>query len=76
MKLATTPEEQRRWVEQWRETAIFLEEVRRYELRQLTPEQAMRYARIVLSIPVGWRNPEAGCGLVEQQAIFHRRRAK
>jgi hypothetical protein len=76
MKLATTPEEQRQWMQQWRETAIFLDEMRRYELSQLTPEQAMRDARIVLSIPVGWRNPDAVCGLIEQQAIFHRRRAK
>jgi hypothetical protein len=63
-------------VEQWRETAIFLDEARRYELSQLTPEQAMRDARIVLSIPVDWRDPGATCGLIEQQAIFHRRRAK
>jgi hypothetical protein len=76
MKLATTPEEQRQWVQQWRETAIYLDEMRRYELSQLTPEQAMRDAEMVLSIPVSWRNPDAVCGLVEQQAVFHRRRAK
>jgi len=70
MKLATTPEEQRQWMQQWRETGIFLDEMRRYELSQLTPEQAMRDARSVLSIPVGWRNPDAVCGLIEQQALF------
>jgi hypothetical protein len=74
MRVATTPEE--KWVEQWRETAIYLDEVRRYELSQLTPEQAMRDAEVVLSIPVDWRDPNAISGLVEQQAIFHRRRGK
>jgi hypothetical protein len=70
MKLATTPEEQGQWMQQWRGTAIFLDEMRRYELSQLTPEQARRDARIVLSIPVGWRDPNAVCGLIEQQRLF------
>jgi len=70
MKLATTPEEQRQWMQQWRETAIYLDEMRRYELSQLTPAQARRAARTVLSIPGGWRDPDAVCGLIEQQALF------
>ena len=36
MKLATTADEQRRWIEQWREAAIALDEVRRDELSNLT----------------------------------------
>ena len=76
MKMATTPEEQRQWMQQWRETAIFLDEMRRYELAHLTPEQARRDAASVLNIPGGWRNPEAVCGLIEQQAVFRRLRGK
>jgi len=76
MKPAAEAEAERRWVEQWRETSMFLDEVRRYELSRLTPEQARREARVVLSIPGGWRDPNAVCGLVEQQAVFHRRRSK
>jgi hypothetical protein len=76
MKKATTPEELRQWVQQWRETAVFLDEMRRYELAQLTPEQARRDVASVLSIPGGWRNPETVCGLIEQQAVFQRLRAK
>ena len=53
-----------------------LDEMRRYELAHLTPEQARRDAEIVLSIPGLWRNPNAVCGLVEQQAIFKRFRPK
>jgi hypothetical protein len=76
MKLATTREKERQWVQQWRETAVFLDEMRRYELANLTPEQARRYAATVLSIPGGWRNPKAACGLIEQQTVFQRLRAK
>jgi hypothetical protein len=76
MKRLTTLEANRKWVQQWRETAIFLDEMRRYELAQLTPEQARRDAECVLSIPGGWRNPKAVCGLIEQQAVFQRLRAK
>jgi hypothetical protein len=76
MKQATTLERNRQWVEQWRETAVFLDEMRRYELAHLTSEQARRDAEIVLSIPGGWRNPKAVCGLIEQQAVFQRLRVK
>jgi hypothetical protein len=76
MKMATTPEELRQWVQQWRETAVFLDEMRRYELAQLTPEQARRDAASVLSIPGGWCDPKAVCGLIEQQAVFQRLRFK
>jgi hypothetical protein len=76
MKLATTPKEMRQWMNQWRETAVFLDEMRRYELAHLTPEQARRDVAIVLEVPGGWRNPNVLCGLVEQQAVFQRFRSK
>ena len=72
MKLATTPEEQSRWMAQWREAALALDEVRRRELSNLTDEQARRDINIVLEVPGGWRNPYRPCGLIEQQALFQR----
>jgi hypothetical protein len=76
MKDATTPEEMRRWVQQWRQTGILLDEVKRRELAEMTEEQARQAARLVLSIPRRGRDPNVVSGLVEQQAIFHRRRVK
>lgn len=74
MKLATTPEEQRRWIEQWREAAIVLDEMRRYELMNLSKEDAWRQIEDLQSISDIWRNPHEPCGLIEQQAVFHRRK--
>jgi len=74
MKMATTAAEKRRWMEQWREAAIFLDEVKRDELASLTAQDARRQIKSVLGLPRGWRNPDEPCGLVEQQAFFHRRR--
>lgn len=74
--MATTPAEQRRWMQQWREAAIALDEVRRDELASLTPRDARRQIRSVLGLPRGWRNPDEPCGLVEQQAFFQRQRGK
>jgi hypothetical protein len=70
MKLATTPEEQRQWMRQWRETAIFLDEVKRDELANMTAEESWRAIESLQSIKNGWRDPEAVCGLIEQQALF------
>ena len=72
MKLATTPEEQRRWMEQWRNAAVALEEVKRMELMELTEEEAWRRTEALLSLPKPWRRPDSECGLVEQQALFRR----
>jgi hypothetical protein len=74
MKMATTPAEKRRWMQQWRQTAIFLDEVKRDELANRTSQQIKRQIRNVLGLPRGWRNPDEPCGLVEQQAFFQRRR--
>ena len=74
--MATTPAEQRRWMQQWREAAIALDEVKRDELASLTPQDARRQIRSILGLPRGWRNPDALCGLIEQQAFFHRQGRK
>ena len=72
IKLATTPEEQRRWMEQWRQAAVALEEMRRFELANLTEKEARRNSEAVLSMGKPWRRPHRVCGLVEQQALFKR----
>ncbi len=74
MKLATTPEEQRRWMEQWRHAAVALEEVRRHELQMLTEEDAWRQINALQSISDVWRDPEKTSGLIEQQAFFKKLR--
>jgi hypothetical protein len=70
MKLATTPEEMRQWMAQWREAAIYMDEVKREELANMTDEEGWRAIESIQSIRDGWHNPEAVCGLIEQQALF------
>ena len=74
MKLATTPEEQRRWMEQWRLAAVALEEMKRYELQTLTDEEAWRQIEAIQSISEIWRDPDAPPGLVAQQVFFQKLR--
>ena len=76
MKLATTPEQEqeRRWMAQWREAAITLDEVKRYDLANLSDEEAWRSIQDLQSIPDVWRDPKAVCGLIEQQAFFAKAR--
>ncbi len=66
------PEADRRWVEQWRHTAVALDEVKRDELANLTEAQAWRQTEDLLTLPGIWRDPDAVCGLIEQQALFQR----
>jgi len=70
MKLATTPEEQRQWMRQWREAAIYMDEVKRDELANMTDKEGWRAIESIQSVRDGWRNPAAVCGLIEQQALF------
>jgi len=70
MKLATTPDEQRQWMRQWRETAIYLDEVKRDELANMTEEEGWRAIESIQSMRNGWRDPATVCGLIEQQALF------
>jgi len=76
MKVATKREDLRKWVAQWRETGIFLDEVKRDELANMTDEEGWRAIEIVQSISNGWRSPARVCGLIEQQAWFHQRKRK
>jgi hypothetical protein len=70
MKIATTPEEQGQWLRQWREAAIYMDEVKRDELANMTEEECWRAIESIQSVQDGWRNPAAVCGLIEQQALF------
>jgi hypothetical protein len=76
VKLATTPDEQRRWMKQWRLAAVALAEMKRHELQTLTEEKAWRQIEALQSIPRRevWREPEKPCGLIEQQAFFKKLR--
>ena len=73
MKRATTLERNRQWVQQWRETAIFLDEVKRDELANLTERDAWRQIEGLLSLAPGYRRLSRTSGLVKQQAWFHKR---
>ena len=75
--MSRTPEQI--WVDNWREAGPELEEIKRRELRAMTPEWALFAADAVLDMAShGWWNParESWSGLVEQQALFERLRAK
>jgi hypothetical protein len=67
------------WMQQWREAAVELPRIRRQELRALTDEQALRAAGDLLAladlIPMSERR-RTSSGLVDQQALFHRRRGR
>jgi len=70
---------QKRWVEQWKRAAVALAEQRRRELSELTEEQALAASEALLSIaPLARLHPSrrTTSGLVEQQALFHRRPTK
>jgi hypothetical protein len=76
MKRATTQELNRKWVQQWRETAIFLDEVKRDELANMTDDEGWRAIESVLSLAPHYRRLSRTSGLVKQQAWFHKRNRK
>jgi hypothetical protein len=73
--MAATPEQMAAWMQQWRRAAVALAEERARRLRSLTPEKALAASEMLLSLPVvgDAPRPRRMSGLVEQQAIFHRR---
>ena len=67
---------QRRWVEQWKEAGLALEEQRRRELGSLTAERALAASEALLALASPARigaGRRRHSGLVEQQRLFHRR---
>ena len=71
--MATTPAEQRRWMQQWREATIALDGIKRDELANLTERDAWRQIEGLLSLAPGYRRLSRTSGLVKQQAWFHKR---
>ena len=71
-----TPEEQQSFREQWRRTAIALDEAHREELASLTDTQAWQQIDALLSMVVHYPRQSDTSGLVEQQARFHGRHRK
>jgi hypothetical protein len=76
MKVAHPTEEERQWMRQWREAAIFLDEVKRDELANMTPDQAWRSTERLLGLAPYYRRRTRTSGLVKQQAMFHKRDRK
>ena len=76
MKQATTLERNRQWVEQWRQTAIFLDEVKRDELANMTDEGGWKAIEAVLALAPYYRRLSRTSGLVQQQTWFHKRKRK
>ena len=79
MKLAETPEERRKWMEQWRLAEKILEEVKCDEMRDMSDSEALRAAHDLLSFEEkGWREPERelSLGLIEQQRLFQKAAAQ
>jgi hypothetical protein len=76
MKTRTPTEQEKRLMQQWRVAAAELPKIKRQELRAMTNEQALRATNRLLSL-VGRLRPtprrRAYSGLVQQQALFHRR---
>ena len=67
------------WLRQWRAAGPALEEVRRRELRDLSDERALEATDELLSMMgLAPLPPERlrSSGLVAQQALLHRRRAR
>ena len=73
MKNTSTTEDQRRWVEQWRQTAIALDEVKCEELAKMTDEAAWQSMERLLELASFYCRKTTTSGFVEQQAWFHRR---
>jgi hypothetical protein len=78
MRMATTPEEQKQWMAQWRAAEVALYEQKFLELQAMTEAEALRISNMLLWFALeSYRNPdrEAYSGLVEQQRIFHGKKA-
>ena len=74
MRLATTPEEKRQWMAQWRAAENALLEQKLHELMAMSDADALRISNMLLRLVDGQNRSadrEMYSGLVEQQRIFH-----
>jgi len=77
LRFAETPEEQKKWMAQWRSAEVALLEVKREELRALSDEEAQAACDLLLANADEFYVPpqmRTSSGLVEQQRIFMRAR--
>ena len=65
-----------RWLAAYRATSEALERIAARELAGMTNEEALRRIASLTVIGAPWRERPGWSGLVEQQAIFHRRRRR
>jgi hypothetical protein len=63
-----------RWLTEYRATAEALEHIGARELAEMTDEEALRRIASLTVCGRPWRERPDWSGLVEQQALFHRRR--
>lgn len=62
------------WLLAYRATSEALERLRARELAAMTDEEALRQIELLCVAQPPWRERPDWSGLVEQQALFHRRR--
>ncbi len=75
LRFAETPEEQKKWMAQWRSAEAALLEIKREEMRALTDEDVLAACDLLLAdADEFYVAPEnkISSGLVEQQRIFMR----
>jgi hypothetical protein len=66
--------DKKQWLKKYRDTSELLQTIRERELRAMTDEEALRQIQSLCVAGKPWRQRPDWSGLVEQQAIFHRRR--
>ena len=64
-----------RWIETWRHAGPELERIRRDEIRNADTQKAIKIFDGVVTEVLKMHLPRLTSGLVEQQAIFHRKLA-
>lgn len=62
------------WRKQYRETTELLETIRTRELQAMTDEEAWHVIQSLNSFEPPWAERTDWSGLVEQQALFHRKK--
>jgi hypothetical protein len=63
------------WRKQYRETVELLETIRMREIKALTDERAWEIIQSLACFGEPWRERPDWSGLVEQQAVFRRRKS-
>jgi len=70
------PANKKQWLAEYRNRVEALERIRALELKNMTDDEALRKIESLECAGKPWRERPNWSGLVEQQAIFHRRKKK